>query len=128
MDILYISPEIQSVIEIMKDRLYFAVVSSEKTIQHTLDTFFFKIDKEYVYINYYQDFGPLNISCLYKYCYKLNEYLMKSSYKRIVHYTSDDICKKTNAAYLIGCFSVLYIQMAPKDIYKAFMSSNSHFK
>lgn len=128
MDILYISPEIQSVVEIVKDRLYFAVVSTEKAIQNYGETLFFKVDKEYIYVNYYQDFGPLNISCLYKYCHKLNEYLRKSEYKRIVHYTPDHVHKKTNAAYLIGCFSVLYIQMSPKDIYRAFVSSNSNFK
>lgn len=128
MDILYISPDIQSVVEIVKDRLYFAVISSERALPNSADTIFFKVDKEFVYVNYYNDFGPLNISCLYKYCHKLNEYLRKPEYKRIVHYTPDEVHKKTNAAYLIGCFSVLYVQMAPKDIFKAFMSSNSNFK
>lgn len=128
MDILYAAPSIQSVVEIIKDRLYFAVVSSEKSIPNNSDTIFFRVDKEYVYNNYYNDFGPLNISCLYKYCHKINEYLKKSDVKRIVHYTSDEIHKKTNAAFLIGCYSVLYVDMAPKDMYKAFMSSNSSFK
>ncbi|KAJ8963967.1 hypothetical protein NQ314_005226 [Rhamnusium bicolor] len=113
--------EIDNYVEILNKQLYFAVIKGKGTtkLKSTMDTFFFSIDDELVYENYYCDFGPLNISCLYKYCCKLNKYLQYAKgIKSVVHYTCSYPDKKANAAYLMGSFCVLYLKIHPKDVWK----------
>ncbi|KAF7277897.1 hypothetical protein GWI33_009150 [Rhynchophorus ferrugineus] len=100
--------EIENIVEIVPQTLYFTVVkacSPKRRLKTNADFFFFTIDEELTYQNYYYDFGPLNISCLYKYCMKLNKYLQYvKGMKSVVHYTSNHPDKKANAAFLIGCY------------------------
>lgn len=61
-----------------------------------------------MYENFFNDFGPLTICMLYRYCQKLNRKLASTLHakKKIVHYTSMDEEKRLNAAYLIGSYAV----------------------
>lgn len=113
------SPDILFMTEYIKNVLYFATVRQGKVLKSTADAYYFCVDNELVYENYYSDFGPLNLGCVYTYCKLLNEkfkqYLNKKS---IIHYTSIDPKKKANAAFLIGCYGVLYLRLTPKDALK----------
>lgn len=125
--------EIEFSTEIIKNRLYFAVTYDDRTIvlKNTNDIFYFNVDEELVYYNYYYDFGPLNLSCLYKYCCKLNSYLRSgntSTLKRIVHYTSSDQNKRSNAAFLIGSFAVIYLKMDPRHIFRLLLQAGGPYK
>nr|XP_023012477.1 dual specificity protein phosphatase CDC14B-like [Leptinotarsa decemlineata] len=114
--------EIDNYVEILKKQLYFAVLKGKTSLKlkNNLNTFFFSTDDELVYENYYSDFGPLNISCLFKFCVKLRKYLQYAKgLKSVVYYTSDHPDKKANAACLIGLFSVIYLNFQPKDIWRA---------
>ncbi|XP_022199826.2 dual specificity protein phosphatase CDC14C [Nilaparvata lugens] len=104
--------------EIIKDRLYFATFTSLKERNNTADVHFFSIDNELVYKNFFSDFGPLNLACLYKYCVLLSTKLKAPSLsnKAIVHWTSLDPRKRANAAYLIASFAVIYLDYNPCDI------------
>lgn len=127
----YYNGEISQIAEVIKNRLYFAVTSGStpKFLRNTPDIFYFSIDQELVYINYYNDFGPLNISCLYKYCCKLNNYLQcTQSVKKIIHYTCGDPNKKANAAYLMGAYAIIYLKMDPRNIYKILFNSAGGFR
>lgn len=109
--------EIESVVEILSNTLYFAVLKSpiSRKLKSDGDLFYFSIDDELHYQHYYCDFGPLNISCLYKYCMKLNRYMQFARrIKGIVHYTCAHPDKRTNAAFLMGSYCVLYLKMDPK--------------
>lgn len=90
------------------DRLYFVVFKKNIKPKNTAQTHYFNIDEEFVYENFYNDFGPLNICILYRYCMKLNTKLSAKSHanKKIVHYTSMNPAKRLNAAYLIGSYAV----------------------
>lgn len=111
-DVLFMS-------EYIKNVLYFATVRPGKVFENTAETHFFSVDDELVYENYYCDFGPLNLGCVYKYCRILNEKLEKCLHNQIiVHYTSFDYKKRTNAAFLLGCFGVLYLSLPPKEALK----------
>ena len=92
--------------EFIKDRLYFASLRTKP--RSTLNTHYFSIDDELIYENFYNDFGPLNLAMLYRYCCKLNKKLKSSSIgrKKIVHYTSFDQRKRSNAACLIASYAV----------------------
>lgn len=131
MDNFYFSGELEHVTEIVKNRLYFGVTSDHNSviIRNTPSVYYFSIDEELLYANYYYDFGPLNISCLYKYCMKLHSFLKCAQPgKRIIHYTSNDPCKRTNAAFLMGCYGVLYLNMDPKQAYTVLLYAGGSYK
>lgn len=110
-------------VEILKNRFYFAV-TKHKRLKSTGTHHYVSFDDEFKYRNFFQDFGPLNISCLYKYSCKLTRLLQNCrGRKRVVHYTSHDPNKKTNAAYLVGCFAVISMKMEPFEIHKMLLNT-----
>lgn len=115
---------IQSASEIIENRLYFVAFKKDFKPRGTSNTHYFSIDDELVYENFYNDFGPLNICMLYRYCLMLNEKLRLAQHakKKIVHYTSVDASKRLNAAYLIGAYSVIYLKRTPDEALKPLTS------
>ncbi|KPP62253.1 dual specificity protein phosphatase CDC14A-like, partial [Scleropages formosus] len=110
------------------DRLYFATTRSKP--KSTANTHYFCTDEDFVYENFYADFGPLNLAVLYRYCCKLNKKLKSFtlSRKRVVHYTSFDQHKRANAAFLIGAYAVIYLRKSSEEAYRALISgSNASF-
>ncbi|XP_032294579.1 dual specificity protein phosphatase CDC14A [Drosophila virilis] len=106
--------------EMQEDRLFFVVFKKNIKPKNTANTHYFSIDDEYVYENFYNDFGPLNICILYRYCMKLNTKLSAKSHanKKIVHYTSMNPAKRLNAAYLIGSYAIIYLNKTPEEAYR----------
>ncbi|XP_058444204.1 mucin-5AC isoform X2 [Malaya genurostris] len=115
---------LQSASEIVENRLYFVAFKKDFKPRGTSNTHYFTIDDELVYENFYNDFGPLNICMLYRYCHLLNEKLRSAQHarKKIVHYTSMDASKRLNAAYLIGAYSVIYLKRTPDEALKPLTS------
>ncbi|XP_055585653.1 streptococcal hemagglutinin isoform X2 [Uranotaenia lowii] len=115
---------IQSASEIVENRLYFVAFKKDFKPRGTSNTHYFSIDDELVYENFYNDFGPLNISMLYRYCLMLNEKLRSPAHakKKIVHYTTVDASKRLNAAYLMGAYSVIYLKRTPDEALKPLTS------
>ncbi|XP_061540505.1 dual specificity protein phosphatase CDC14AB isoform X2 [Phycodurus eques] len=111
--------------EFIKERLYFATLRSKP--KSTANTHYFCTDDEFVYENFYGDFGPLNLAVLYRYCCKLNKKLKSFtlSRKRIVHYSSFDQRKRSNAAMLIGGYAVIYLKKTPEEAYRALVSGSN---
>uniref|UniRef100_A0A8C5D3Z9 Protein-tyrosine-phosphatase n=1 Tax=Gouania willdenowi TaxID=441366 RepID=A0A8C5D3Z9_GOUWI len=111
--------------ELIKERLYFATLRSKP--KSTANTHYFCTDDEFVYENFYADFGPLNLAMLYRYCCKLNKKLKSFTLtrKRIVHYTSFDQRKRSNAAVLIGGYAVIYLKKSPEEAYRALISGSN---
>uniref|UniRef100_A0A7N6F6G8 Cell division cycle 14A n=1 Tax=Anabas testudineus TaxID=64144 RepID=A0A7N6F6G8_ANATE len=93
----------------------------------TANTHYFCTDDEFVYENFYADFGPLNLAMLYRYCCKLNKKLKSFTLtrKRIVHYASFDQSKRSNAAVLIGGYAVIYLKKTPEEAYRALISGSN---
>nr|CAH7743471.1 unnamed protein product [Callosobruchus chinensis] len=113
--------EIDNYVEVLGKQLYFAVVKGKCSLKlkNTSDALFFCTDEELVYDNYYADFGPLNISCLFKFCCRVRKLLSFSrGMKSVVYYTCSQLEMKTNAACLMGCFSVIYLGFHPNEIWK----------
>ncbi|KAM8888717.1 dual specificity protein phosphatase CDC14AB isoform 1-T2 [Synchiropus picturatus] len=111
--------------EFIKERLYFATLRSKP--KSTANTHYFCTDDEFVYENFYADFGPLNLAMLFRYCCKLNKKLKSFTLtrKRIVHYTSFDQRKRSNAAVLIGGYAVVYLKKTPEEAYRALISGSN---
>ncbi|XP_023810211.1 dual specificity protein phosphatase CDC14A isoform X4 [Oryzias latipes] len=117
--------ELEGASEFIKDRLYFATLRSKP--KSTANTHYFCTDDEFLYENFYADFGPLNLAMLYRYCCKLNKKLKSFTLtrKRIVHYTSFDQRKRSNAAVLIGGYAVIYLKKTPQEAYRALTSGSN---
>mmetsp|Transcript_96225 Transcript_96225/g.167114 ORF Transcript_96225/g.167114 Transcript_96225/m.167114 type:complete len:406 (+) Transcript_96225:108-1325(+) len=85
---------------------------------------YFSIDDVLVYEPFFKDFGPLNLAMTYRYCKmvdeKLNDPLLRQ--KKIVHYTSSDARKRTNAAYLIGAYMVIVKRLSADAAYRPLLS------
>ena len=108
-------------VELLKDRLYFATVSRRPTHHHPA-YHIFCTDDDLVYCNYNDDFGPLSLAMLYRFCDMLNRKLRTPALaaKRIIYYTAaTDARKRTNAAFLIGSFCVLYLGRSVEETYVA---------
>ena len=105
----------------MQDRLYYVALSSPPPISHP-QKHFFSIDNEMVYWNFYLDFGPLNLGHCYRYCMLINNKLndKKLKDKVIYHYSSSHVHKRTNAAFLICAWALLYMNKSPEDAFKPF--------
>nr|XP_046247987.1 dual specificity protein phosphatase CDC14AB isoform X2 [Scatophagus argus] len=118
-------PELQGAAQFIKERLYFATLRSKP--KSTANTHYFCTDDEFLYENFYADFGPLNLAMLYRYCCKLNKKLKSFTLtrKRIVHYTSFDQRKRSNAAVLIGGYAVIYLKKTPEEAYRALISGSN---
>ncbi|KAL2097975.1 hypothetical protein ACEWY4_007182 [Coilia grayii] len=111
--------------EFIKERLYFATLRSKP--KSTPNTHYFTTDDEYVYENFYADFGPLNLAMLYRFCCKLNKKLKSFtlSRKRVIYFTSYDQRKRANAAFLIGAYAVIYLKRTPEEAYRALISGTN---
>ena len=106
--------------EYIPDRLYFVTLKTTVKPKSTQNTHYFSVDDELIYENFYADFGPLNLSLLYRYCQKLNKKLKSYTLakKKIVHYTSLDPHKRANAAYLIASYAVIYLDKSPEEAFQ----------
>ncbi|XP_062251731.1 dual specificity protein phosphatase CDC14AB isoform X1 [Platichthys flesus] len=118
-------PELQGAAELIRERLYFATLRSKP--KSTANTHYFCTDEEFVYENFYADFGPLNLSMLFRFCCKLNKKLKSFTLtrKRIVHYTSFNQRKRSNAAVLIGGYAMIYLKKTPEEAYRALVSGSN---
>jgi cell division cycle 14 len=98
--------ELADAIEIIPDRLYWVALHARP--KNTLKSHYFSIDNELVYEPFFADFGPLNLSLVYRYCTYLEAKLKDPSLadKRIIHYCSHDSKKRANAAFLICAYQV----------------------
>lgn len=104
----------------IKGRLYFISLSTDNKPKSTAATHYFSTDAVFKYENFYKDFGPLNLSMLYHYCTMVEKKLKNVNLlnKRIVHYTGTDERKRLNAAFLIGCYAVIYLNFDPTDAHE----------
>jgi len=82
----------------------------------------FCIDRDFEYYNFYLDFGPFNLGHLYQFCRMLNEKLDDSRYSNhvICYYSSAAPTTRTNAAYLICAWQVLYMNKTPEESFAGF--------
>ncbi|XP_008334251.1 dual specificity protein phosphatase CDC14B isoform X2 [Cynoglossus semilaevis] len=106
------------------DQLYFAIL--QQKLKSTSERHCFCIDDELAYENFYADFGPLNLAMFYRFCCKLTKKLksITLSRKKIIFYTCGDQKKQANAAYLIGSYAVMHLDMMPGEAYSLLVSQN----
>jgi cell division cycle 14 len=104
-----------------QNRLYYVALSSSPPPGQA-NKHFFSIDNEMVYWNFYLDFGPLNLGHVYRYCQVLNTKLNdpKHQDKVIYHFSHTHAHKRTNAAFLICAWFMLYQNKLPEEAFRPF--------
>ncbi|XP_021070852.1 dual specificity protein phosphatase CDC14B isoform X1 [Mus pahari] len=109
------------------DRLCFAILYSRP--KSASSEHYFSIDNELEYENFYADFGPLNLAMVYRYCCKINKKLKSITMlrKKIIHFTGTDQRKQANAAFLIGCYMVIYLGRTPEDAYRTLIFGDTAY-
>ncbi|XP_060265034.1 dual specificity protein phosphatase CDC14B isoform X2 [Ovis aries] len=115
------------VAEVIRDRLCFAILFSRP--KSSSNVHYFSIDNELEYENFYADFGPLNLAMVYRYCCKINKKLKSITMmrKKIIHFTGPDQRKQANAAFLVGCYMVIYLGKTPEDAYRILMFGDAAY-
>ena len=115
-------------VEIIKDRLYW--VSDSRTPRGEGLAFFFCIDEDLVYQPFFKDFGPLNLGNTYRFVTELEKLLTNKEYStsKIIHYTSLDVAKRANAAYLMGAFQIMVLKKTAVEAWAPFANVDPPFK
>ena len=90
--------------------------SSESTEKKQIH--FFNIDNEFVYWNFFLDFGPLNLGQLARFCKKLNDKLRK--FPVVCFYSNTAPAKRANAIFLICAYQLLYLDRTPEEAFRGF--------
>lgn len=82
-----------------------------------------------VYWNFYLDFGPLNLGHVYRYCCLMNSKLNdpKLKGKVIYHYSSAHPHRRTNAAFLICAWAMMFMNKTPEEAFKPFKNYPAPF-
>ena len=115
-------------VEIVKDRLYW--LSDAKTPRGEGQAFFFCIDDDLVYQPFFKDFGPLNLGNTYRFVTELDKLMTNKDYtnSKIIHYTSLDVAKRANAAYLMGAFQIIIMKKTALEAWAPFINVDPPFK
>lgn len=106
-------------VPIIPEQYYFARLTCAPRTRS--DFFFFTTDFELVYDSFYDDFGPLNIAKVYRYCEKVQGKLhpenTSTPLTRILHYSAGtDERKFVNAAWLVGAYSIIKLGQSPEKV------------
>lgn len=108
---------ISKAIEIVQDRLYFT--SSRSALKDTTSQHCFSTDTTLCYEPFFSDFGPLNLSCLYRFCQLIQSKLESVKYKskKLIYFCSTLPQHRSNSAYMVGAFLVIYMNKTPLEAY-----------
>lgn len=115
---------IEHISALVVNRYYFATISGHKVPDSNPYYLFIGVDDciAYPYIQSY--FGPPSLGDIYRYAVMVNS-LMASThpFTKIVHCTSiDDAERRTNAAFLVGAYAMLYMYITPRLVYRSLRS------
>ncbi|TFY56800.1 hypothetical protein EVJ58_g7411 [Rhodofomes roseus] len=93
--------------------------SSSVTPDDDAKYYYFTIDDQLLYLSFFQDWGPLNLSMVYKACILIHELLQDQTLlsHRLVLYSSNDPRRKANAALLMALYVMIVQQRPPWEAF-----------
>mmetsp|Transcript_65775 Transcript_65775/g.176226 ORF Transcript_65775/g.176226 Transcript_65775/m.176226 type:complete len:431 (-) Transcript_65775:49-1341(-) len=103
------------------DRIFLAHERDRKLFTSDMLVF----TKTFKYDPYCDDFGPLNLSCVYRFCETLIRKMKAGQGKIVVYQVEDGIRNFTNGAFLVGAYMILVEQVPPENIWKKFAESKA---
>ncbi|CBZ55327.1 putative dual specificity protein phosphatase CDC14A [Neospora caninum Liverpool] len=118
---------LRDAVQIIPGRFFFLSVTG--TPWDTQSIHFFSTDHTFQYEPFFADFGPLSLSCIYKYA-KLLESKLKEAEERqkiLIHYSSIHPERRANAALLIGAAQMLLFGVTAQEAYRPFLNISPRF-
>ncbi|GAU90009.1 hypothetical protein RvY_02491 [Ramazzottius varieornatus] len=114
---------LRNAVVVIPDVFYFARLSAPPP--ELPNVIAFSVDTELVYDSFFDDFGPLNIAKVYRYCEKVKRLLTNAalaakspSDQKVLHYSSQtDDRKFVNGAWLVGAYTILKLGKSPEEAY-----------
>eukprot|EP00928_Gymnodinium_smaydae_P026016 TRINITY_DN20545_c0_g2_i1.p1 TRINITY_DN20545_c0_g2~~TRINITY_DN20545_c0_g2_i1.p1 ORF type:complete len:429 (-),score=69.74 TRINITY_DN20545_c0_g2_i1:134-1420(-) len=123
----------EAIVEILPGRLTFWVSRSAPTRGRTSEAeefHFFSLDSSFYYVPFAFDFGPFNLSMVYRYCVMVQQKLSSPAlaHMNVVHCCSAHPDDVANAACLTCMYLVIAHGMQPDDALKPFLAAGINFK
>jgi len=114
--------EMKHAIEVLPGRLYYVSLSAQPASKDKIDSHFFCIDQDFVYWNFFLDFGPLNLGHTYRFCLLMNKKLSdpRLKDKKIFFYCGSHGHRRANACHLICCWQIICLGKSPEEAFKPF--------
>ena len=114
--------ELRHAIEVIPGRFYYVALNATPSQQNKKNHHYFCIDQEFIYWNFFLDFGPLNLGHTYRYCVLMNRKLSdpKLKDKIIYHYSGSHGHRRANAVHLICAWQLLCLGRSPEEAFKPF--------
>ena len=106
---------------IIPKRLSFVIHEDEaqtkEQIMERRDLFFFSTTFHEEYQPLCADFGPSNLACIHLLCQELQAKMSdpRLQARELVYYAEGDRARRTNAAFLLGCYCVLMEGWTPEE-------------
>ena len=93
-------------------------------------SFVYNSDRDFRYLPFCNDFGPVDINLTYKFCKKFESILSDPEHihKKIYHMTCNHMYKKANAAYLMGAYCVIVLKKRAFDVGEMFKFITIRFR
>eukprot|EP00802_Teleaulax_amphioxeia_P015657 Tamp_15750.p1 GENE.Tamp_15750~~Tamp_15750.p1 ORF type:complete len:358 (+),score=55.50 Tamp_15750:407-1480(+) len=120
-------PQIDGAIEIIPGKFYWAVYDS---LPKDSDKFHFVYTTDrFRYEPFYKDFGPLNLSQLWRYCHFIHEKISDTarSEQKIVHWTENDPQHISNAVWLVGGYMIMMHGKTGDEAWRYFKAISPQF-
>jgi hypothetical protein len=76
---------------------------------------FFVLDDSICYHGFCDDFGPMNLGMVYRFCDCLDDQLQRWPQRRVVLVSDTDRKQITNAAFLLGAYMIMRQDSKPRD-------------
>jgi cell division cycle 14 len=110
-------------VTILQDRLVFCSFPEGDQRRDDPSRVYLCSDASLVYEQFFADFGPLNIACVIRFTRQLAALLSDPEHesKLIVYFSSDHPHRRTNAAFLILCFSIIELKRNVLEAYSPFL-------
>mmetsp|Transcript_17487 Transcript_17487/g.25851 ORF Transcript_17487/g.25851 Transcript_17487/m.25851 type:complete len:502 (-) Transcript_17487:154-1659(-) len=121
---------LHSAVEIQENRLYYAAYKKgppnvgQELTRNGKPLYFFSIDSELLYWNFFLDFGPLNLGQLYRFCRRLDNLLAEKPSHTICYYSAADHAKRANASFLICAWQILFLHRTPEEALRGFQNAD----
>ena len=121
--------ELRQRVEYLPNRLYYVSLTTLPAASYRGDKYFFSIDQELIYWNFYLDFGPLNLGNLHKFFNILNNRLADPLLKdkTIYFYSGAFPRKRANAAFLICSWAMFFLNWSPEESFQPFKEASTIF-
>jgi len=114
----FTAPDGSQMVEVMKDRLYFA--SFGKPPAPARGVHYFSTDRSIVYWNFFLDFGPMNLGQTYRFCELVQEKLDHYPDARIVYYCSTHGQRKANSIFLLCAYTMMVLGYSADESFRPF--------